>query len=394
MARADVVVVGAGIGGTATALLMARAGASVTLLERTPAPGVEGAGILLQPNGLAVLTGLDLDEQLRKRGCVLRRVALYGSGSRPIADSAVPDYGRGLDYLLALRRSDLQEILFDAVAQESAIVRRFGADVTRCSASAAVELHWQGRTSTIQANLVVGADGVHSTVRSSGNFGATVHPTGRSYLRGLVPRLEVRSGEFWTRLGLFGASPVDSDTIYFYAAADAPAVAHAFDSGDVQALAKVWEAALPLAGRIMGQVRSHSDLLHNEVIRVDCKRWHDGWVALVGDAAHAMAPTAGQGANSALVDGTVLTAELACNGSQSIALERYTSRRRSAARAVQDRADDLTRLSGLRRPAARLARDVGIRVVLASPGAAARSGRLLQQEDPAALFDSVSALRP
>lgn len=393
IAGTDVVVVGAGVGGTATALLMAWAGASVTLLERTPAARAVGAGILLQPNGLAVLAGLGLDGRLRGRGCVFHRMTLYGTGGRPIAESTTPDFGRGLDYLLALRRSTLQEVLLDAVDEEPAIARRFGADVTRCTPEAAIELRWQGRTSTIQANLVIGADGVNSTVRSGGDFATTVHPTGRSYLRGLVPRVEVKFGEYWTRLGLFGCAPVDSDTIYFYAAAHAPRVAAAVNNSDVEALAQHWADALPLAGRIVGQVRDAADLLHNEVTRVDCERWYDGSVALVGDAAHAMAPTVGQGANSALVDGAVLTAELALDRSHPEALERYTRRRRAVTRTVQDRADVLTRLSGLRHPVATAARDLGMRAMLATPGAAARSVRALQQEDPAVLFDTVTALR-
>ena len=63
-----VAVVGAGIGGLATAVLLARAGATVTLLERAPAITAVGAGILLQPNGLAVLGGLGLDGPLRAAG--------------------------------------------------------------------------------------------------------------------------------------------------------------------------------------------------------------------------------------------------------------------------------------------------------------------------------------
>jgi 2-polyprenyl-6-methoxyphenol hydroxylase-like FAD-dependent oxidoreductase len=390
---ADVVVVGAGIAGTTTALLMARAGASVTLLERSAVPDEARAGVLLQPNGLAVLAGLGLDHRLRTAGCVLHRATIYGSGSRPIADSSITDFGCGLDHVLAVRGSALQEVLLDAVADEPAIACRFGAAATRCSAEGAVELHWHGRWSTIQARLVVGADGVRSAVRSGGNFGTRVRYAGRSYVRGLVPRNGTfLDGAYWTSLGLFGIARVDADTVYFNAAAHTPAVAAAIAAGDLNALTRLWGAVLPLAGCVMGRLGAASDLLHDDVVRIDCPVWHDGSAVLVGDAAHAMASTVGQGANSALVDAAVLVAELARDAPQAQALRRYADRRRSAVGAVQARADMVSRLSGLRPAPVRAARDLATRVAFSTRGAAARSLRTLQQEDPATLLATVTAL--
>jgi 2-polyprenyl-6-methoxyphenol hydroxylase-like FAD-dependent oxidoreductase len=389
---ADVVVVGAGIAGTTAALLMARSGASVTLVDRMANAGAEGAGILLQPNGLAVLAGLGLDAPLREAGCQLRHQRLFGCGTRPLTEAGIPDFGRGLNHLLAVRRSALHEVLLAAVAQQSAIACRFGATVTGCTPQASVEMQWHGRKSTIHATLVIGADGVHSTVRTGGHFGARLRSTGRSYLRGLVPRIDMLNGEYWTRLGSFGGAPVDADTTYFFAAARASRVAAAVQRGDLAALRAQWAAALPIAGDVLARVHDMTSLLHSDVVRIDCERWHDDRLVLVGDAAHAMAPTAGQGANSALVDAAVLTTELAVTASPPEALDRYCRRRREATRIVQNHADVLTRLSELRRPVARRARDLAVRVLTQRSGGAERVVRTLQQEDPAALFDTVSAL--
>ena len=390
---ADVVVVGAGIAGTTTALLLARAGASVTLLERSAVPDEARAGVLLQPNGLAVLAGLGLDHRLRAAGCVLHRAAIYGNGSRPIADSSITDFGHGLDHVLAVRGSALQEVMLDAVAGEPAIACRFGAAATRCIPEGAVDLDWRGRSSTIKAELVVGADGVRSAVRTGGNFGTRVRYAGRSYVRGLVPRNGVLpDGAYWTSLGMFGIAPVDADTVYFNAAAHMPAVAAAIASGDLNALTRLWGAALPLAGCVLSRLGAASDLLHDEVVRIDCPVWHDGSAVLVGDAAHAMASTVGQGVNSALVDAVVLVAELAGDGPQAQALQRYADRRRCAVGAVQARADMVSRLSGLRSAPVRAARDLATRVAFSTPGAAARHLRTLQQEDPATLLATVTAL--
>lgn len=396
VAQLDVVVVGAGIGGLAAALLLARAGASVSLLERASAPTAVGAGILLQPNGLAVLAGLGLAGGLEHAGHRIDATTVHGGGGSPIARLAVPDFGPGLDHVLAVRRSLLQEMLLAAVSDAPAIDFRVGATVHAAATDGCVDLEWLGRHSTIAADLVVGADGVGSTVRDGGTFGVRDHPVRPatvSYLRGLVPRRGAEiEGEHWTALGLFGGAPVDASTCYFYGSAAARPVADAVAAGDLAACRAAWARVLPVAGDLLGRLPGFAGLLVNRVERVDCARWHDGRLVLLGDAAHAMAPTLGQGANSALVDAAVLTAELLTAGSLPDALDRYGRRRRAKVASVQDRADRLARLSGLTSPVLRGIRDVGMRALAGLPGSAARLVRGAQQEDPASLAALVTAI--
>ncbi|MGH3879573.1 MAG: FAD-dependent oxidoreductase, partial [Actinophytocola sp.] len=378
------------------ALLLARAGASVTLLERDAAPAGVGAGILLQPNGLAVLTGLGLADELEQTGHRVRASTVHGAGRSPIARLAVPDFGAGLDHVLAVRRALLHEVLLAAVADTPAVDCRLGATVHAACSDGSVDLEWQGRHSTIDADLVVGADGIGSTVRAGGAFDVRTRP-GRSsaarYLRGLVSRdgPEVE-GEYWTALGLFGGAPVDANTCYFYGSASSAPVAAALAASDLAACRTAWARVLPVAGELLGRVPGFADLLVNSAERVDCGRWHDGRSVLLGDAAHAMAPTLGQGANSALVDAAVLTAELAEAGSVPDALRRYTDRRRPKVTMVANRADRLTRMTRLTSPALRRVRDVGMRALAAVPGSAGQLVRGAQQEDPASLLSLVTGL--
>jgi len=392
--REHVVVVGAGIGGLAAAVLLARAGASVTVLERAATIEAVGAGILLQPNGLAVLSGIGLDGPLRAAGHRMDGVTVRTTGGRIVSDLGVPAFGSGLDHLLAVRRSLLHEVLLDAVRGESRIGCRLGVTVVRADPHGTVTT---GSGERIDADLIVGCDGVQSAVRVTGDFEAQVRDTGRRYLRGLVPLDHgVLDGEYWTPIGLFGGAPVDATTWYFYASVAAPDVRAAVEARDLDALRRAWVGVLPETAPLLDAVARFDDLLVNDVVRVDCARWHSGRRVLVGDAAHAMAPTAGQGANSALVDAAVLVAELTAGATMPDALARYTERRRPAVRRVQDRADQLTRLAHLRGPVVRRIRDATVDALdlLGGRRGADDNSRILQQEEPAALLSAVDGVAP
>src|SRR4051794_35682706 len=95
-----VAVVGAGPGGSTAALLLAACGWEVTLLERVAEPTAVGAGLLLQPNGLAVLYGLGLRDALRARAHEIRGAAIRNHHDRALLQTDVPDLGAGLDHLL------------------------------------------------------------------------------------------------------------------------------------------------------------------------------------------------------------------------------------------------------------------------------------------------------
>jgi 2-polyprenyl-6-methoxyphenol hydroxylase-like FAD-dependent oxidoreductase len=84
------------------------------------------------------------------------------------------------------------------------------------------------------------------------------------------------------------------------------------------ALQAIWADVLPVAGRTLNRVASTSELIVTDVTGIRCRSWIDGRLALLGDAAHAMAPTVGHGANSVMVDAAVLAAELAVDRGTSV----------------------------------------------------------------------------
>lgn len=351
ISQLHVLVVGGATGGAATALLLARAGARVTLLEKVAQPRAVGAGIALAENGLAVLESCGLGPAIAAQGGSIALPAIVDARGRRMVTAPNPG-----PRVRMVRRSALQGLLLDALAAEPRIERHFGVEVVSADRHGHLRANVDGRTLDYQGDLIVGADGVHSRVRACGQFGARVRPPGIAYLRALVDVDAAQGVEAWTGAGIFGSFAVDGGT-YIYASAGARACRRAVEQRDLDALRAAWARAYAPSIPLLAAVRSFDDLILNRVMRVECRQWVDGRLVLLGDAAHAMAPNLGQGANSALVDAAVLLDELRRAPDLAGGLDHYQQRRMPAVKRVADASANLGALAELTNPVARWLRD-------------------------------------
>ena len=218
-------------------------------------------------------------------------------------------------------RHHLTGVLADAVAASPGIEVITGAEVIDVHSSGTVSYRTRGDVHRLAADVVVGADGVHSMVRKAGAFGARSKTRRSIYVRGTVDDGgtddaiggAAEAAEYWTPLGLFGVSPLGDGTTYFYADATAADVTAAIVDLDLERFRSVWTEVLPACRGVLDRIAGDGPLLVNTVQRVDCDTFVDGWLVLVGDAAHAIEPTLGQGANDAFVDAAVLAVQLTAN---------------------------------------------------------------------------------
>ncbi|MEJ2865789.1 FAD-dependent monooxygenase [Actinomycetospora flava] len=341
MARA--VVVGAGLGGLASAIALRQRGWEVTVLERRPHAAEAGAGIALWPNALRALDVLGLGARARELGIVEIGGGIRTSSGRWLARTDAADLRRRQgDGVVVLPRPDLHDLLRAAAPDLRAGVGVHRVEPGDGTRPAVVHDDAGGRHG---ADLVVAADGVRSTVRAAFWPDVTVRDTGHTAFRVVADHRLAEGGESWGGGDLVGLAPLPGDRTYLYAmvpTAEAP-------TGD----------PLPwLRARLAGwhePVAAVLDAVHGPVLvhpLADLRppaTWHHGRVTLLGDAAHAMTPNLGQGAAQAFLDAVVL-AEEATGDPDS--LQAYERRRRPVAEAVARRSRTAGDVAAWRSPVA------------------------------------------
>jgi len=315
-------VVGSGIAGLASAAHLARAGHQVTIFERFAEPRPVGAGLLLQPSGLMALDALDLRRGAEARGARVSRLIGRNMRGRAVLDLRYSD-GRKGDYGVGIHRASLFNLLLDA-AREAGAHWRTGADVIDISSpdTDAPCLNLADGETTAPFDLILVCDGAHSRLRRivCPQARERVFPWGAFWTIRPDPD-GAREGELEQvydgcriMIGLLpvGDNPADPlgrpgvSVFWSVRSTQRDAVMAAGDDAFREGFTRYW----PRAGLAVGEA-GLNDFAYAAYQDTLCPTWHRGRIMLLGDAAHAMSPQLGQGANLALCDAAALAAAMA-----------------------------------------------------------------------------------
>jgi 2-polyprenyl-6-methoxyphenol hydroxylase-like FAD-dependent oxidoreductase len=334
------VVAGGGIGGLAAAACLVAHGWRVTVLERSPDLGELGAGFGLTSNGLAALSALGLEGAARAASHPAHMAGTDDERGRPII--GIADRGPSTA-MRGMHRQALHDLLRRAAGDARMLADANVLFVKAGDADGALaRVHYRrgGRVESLDADLVIGADGIRSPVRSAVAPAAVVRYSGMSSWRGIVDDEREVPESFtivWGPAAEFGALRVDERRVYWYGYVRLPERTH-YEDERAEALARFasWsDPVCPLIARTPAE-----RLLRHDVysLRPGPRRYTRGRVALVGDAAHAMLPTMGQGVNLALED-AVTIGTLAHDGTRELgaALARYDELRVPRTRSIARR---------------------------------------------------------
>ncbi|GAA3049981.1 FAD-dependent monooxygenase [Pseudonocardia yunnanensis] len=317
MSTLRVAVVGGGIGGLFAAIALRERRMEATVYEQAAALSEIGAGLFVTPNSLRLLDRVGLLGRVEEAG------ALVGPNSAYFRDDGTPIPGRlsldssGTVRVYGMHRADLIEILAGALPAGTVATghRCVGYEET----DGGGRLRFTNGT-TADADVVVGADGIHSVLQGHVVEPSTPVRSGSVAYRGLVPRSVLPGWPVEARLLWMGEGrhiivyPVRGDTLLnFVGFVPADEVMRESWSapGDPKELAAEfagWDAPV-------GQLLEHVEYTFRSALhdREPLARWTAGHLTLLGDAAHPMLPHLGQGANQSIEDGMALATLLAAS---------------------------------------------------------------------------------
>jgi salicylate hydroxylase len=330
-----VLIAGAGIGGLTAGLALAQRGFLVDISEQATTLEEAGAGVQIAANGSRLLLALGLGADLMSYGSEIggKSIRLWSTGQEwrflGLGRSSVEKYGAPY---VVLHRADLQKLLVDALLRQAPDALHLN---SRC---AGIEQQGDGVAllladgRRVRGDLLIGADGIHSSVRGAILAEKPATFTGCMAWRGVVPAdglpssISVESGAVWIspkahiihypirhgrELNFVGVVERDDWAAESWSTLGTHEECHRDFEG--------WHSDAQAMIDAMDRVYKWGLFLHGTM-----ETWGEGPVTLLGDAAHAALPFLAQGANMAIEDGFVLARCLqACSGDPLAGLRRY-----------------------------------------------------------------------
>jgi 2-polyprenyl-6-methoxyphenol hydroxylase-like FAD-dependent oxidoreductase/NAD(P)-dependent dehydrogenase (short-subunit alcohol dehydrogenase family) len=368
------IIIGAGLGGLATAIGLSRAGMRVSVFERARELAPAGFGIGITTNGLQALQHLGAYDAVAAIGCAVERSIIQTAHGKPISRAAVKAIGE---------RAGVPSRSFQRAALQRALLSQLPPECLH-TAAACVSVEQRGERvrvgfddgSEAEGDFVIGADGIDSAVRRA-LHGATPVCHANYVVWLAVTQLEHPAlsrgynSHYWGVGSRFGLHDVGDGHWYWWGTKNKAHVPeqlrehHYLRCADQPALRN--ELIATFAGfteevrHAIAVTPAARVFMLNTRDRAPLTRWGKGRVTLLGDAAHPMLTSLGQGASAAFEDAAVLTHCLTHVADIQRALARYEQLRIGPANEVVRATRRMSAIEQLDRPAAVVLRNAAFR---------------------------------
>jgi 2-polyprenyl-6-methoxyphenol hydroxylase-like FAD-dependent oxidoreductase len=359
------VIVGAGIGGLATAVALKQAGWSVRIFERAAHPRELGFALLLAPNAVVSLQQLGLAERVIAEGSEMSAGEIYASGGRLLRRFDL----RQIRHLLpqpaiVVLRPALYAVLLDAVGLHNVSL---GSEARVFSIQDGKPVLIFANGERTEGTVLIGADGIGSVIRR------LLHPdepparrSGLWAVRGVAhdvepPMAGLGGAQYFGRGVEAGMASAGRNAVYWYISLRAN---HIRDSHDARTIARRCADEFDDRFRTIVSATKPENLRLDELLDRDpITVWGRGPVTLLGDAAHPMLPHAGQGAAQALEDAVAIGRVLHGCVDVELALRRYEQLRTRRTSRIMSVARRNARIGSISTAIGQRLRDFAIRTM-------------------------------
>jgi 2-polyprenyl-6-methoxyphenol hydroxylase-like FAD-dependent oxidoreductase len=349
-----ILVVGGGVAGLTTAAALHRQGFTTELVERQQSWHSLGAGFLVHPNGMRMLLSLGLAVGVENAGTVVRRWQFCDEQGDVLSETDLETLWGGP--CIGIERSKLQRALLPGVAN---VRCRLGTLVTSLVQDDRRVSVGFSDGSTGDYDLVVGADGIRSTVRALTLTTAAPRDLGAMNWRSIAPIRPAGLTGLQMHLGngcTFGLVPMGAGRTYGFAYIIQPRFRDPLE-GRLDRLRNRFAKFGARVQEYLASLERDDRVICSAMEWMAFEKWHTGRVTLAGDAAHASSPMMGQGGCMAMEDACVLAEELRAAATVESALANYVSQRKPRVEWVQHQSmavgEALTVPAAVRNPALR-----------------------------------------
>jgi FAD-dependent urate hydroxylase len=329
-----ILVVGGGVAGLTTAAALHRHGFTTELVERQQAWQALGAGFLVQPNGMRMLGSLGLAAGVENAGAVVRQWQFCNEQGDVLSEIDLGTLWGDAGPCVGIERPKLQRALLPGVAN---VRCRLGTSVISLEQDDRRVSVGFSDGSTGDYDLVVGADGIRSTVRALTLTAATPRDLGAMNWRSIAPIRPAGLSALQIHLGegcVFGLVPMGGERTYAFAYVLGQRF-HDPVEGRLARLRNRFATFGECVQEYLASLERDDQVICSAMEWMECEKWHWDRVILVGDAAHASSPMMGQGGCMAMEDACTLAKELCAAATVEGALASYASRRKPRVAWVQ-----------------------------------------------------------
>lgn len=359
------IIIGGGIGGLCTTIALQQIGIDVRVYERTEAFERVGAGLAVWANAIRALRKLGLADQVIEAGSVFGRAEFRSPSGKILQSGELGASDRHIDEPnVGIHRAELQRVLVLALPAETLRLGMRCIGVEQDSDKVTIHLANGG---TDQADCLIAADGLRSTVRQQLFPETRLNYDGRTSWRGVAEtRDAVAPGvayQTWGRGERVGYLSVDRNHVYWFAVVNllegkTPPSAERKDF-----LCRRFRGWHHPIGHLIDMTAAQT-IVEAPIYDIEpLARWSQGRITLLGDAAHAATPDMGQGACMAIEDAVVLARCLSQEKDLATALNRYEVERKPRTTWIMNQSRAIGRIAQLDNPLLCTIRDFMLAIV-------------------------------